>query len=505
MDEIVLTGNDLSIGDVWRVAQGAPGAPRVVIAAAALARVAASRRVIERVIAQGEAVYGVNTGFGQLSNISIAAEDIAQLQRNLLRSHACAVGEPFAADVVRAMMLLRANALVKGHSGVRTETVQLLVDCLNRGIAPRIPSQGSLGASGDLAPLAHLALVLTGEGEVLREGRAYPAGDALREVGLAPIALEPKEGLALINGTQAMTAVGALSVMRARFLSQAADGVAALTFEALRGVRDAFDEGLHLLRPHPGQMAAAKAMRTWLDGSGLTTAQGELRVQDAYSLRCIPQVHGATRDALAYIWRVLAVELNAATDNPLVLGGSDKIVSGGHFHGQPVALALDFLKLAAAELASISERRVERLVNPHLSGLPAFLARNPGLSSGLMIIQYVAASLVSENKVLAHPASVDSIPSSAGQEDHVSMGTTAARHAALIVDNVARVLAIEAIAAAEAISQQGANRQMARRTRELWSRVRSLSPEVVEDRSLSSDIEAVAHAMLAGEWYEGAD
>ena len=498
----MINGRDLSILDVWRVARGQPGAPRVAVAPDAQERVRASRRVIERVILQGEAVYGVNTGFGQLSNISIAPADIAQLQRNLLRSHACAVGEPFPVDVVRAMMLLRANALVKGHSGVRMETVELLVDCLNSGITPRIPSQGSLGASGDLAPLAHLGLVLMGEGEVIKDGAVYPADAALRERGLAPIVLAPKEGLALINGTQAMTAVGALCVTRARFLSHAADGVAAMTFEALRGVRDAFDGSLHELRPHPGQIAAAASMRAWLDGSGLTTAQGELRVQDAYSLRCIPQVHGATRDALDYTARVLDIEQNAATDNPLVLPDSERIVSGGHFHGQPVALALDFLKLAVAELASIAERRVERLVNPHLSGLPAFLARDPGLSSGLMIIQYVAASLVSENKVLAHPASVDSIPSSAGQEDHVSMGTTAARQAAAIVENVARVLAIEAIAAAEAISQQAFADRMAPRTAGLFARVRRLSPEVVEDRSLSADIETVAQAILCGEWYE---
>ncbi len=461
-----------------------------------------SRRVIERVILQGEAVYGVNTGFGQLSNISVAPADLAQLQSNLLRSHACAVGEPFPGDVVRAMMLLRANALAKGHSGVRMETVQLLVDCLNRGITPRIPSQGSLGASGDLAPLAHLGLVLMGEGEVIEDGAARPAAIALREQGLEPIALAPKEGLALINGTQAMTALGALCVMRARFLSHAADGVAAMTFEALRGVRDAFGESLHRLRPHPGQMAAAEAMRAWLDGSGLTTAQGEVRVQDAYSLRCIPQVHGATRDALEYTANIVEIEQNAATDNPLVLPDSGRIVSGGHFHGQPVALALDFLKLAVSELASIAERRVERLVNPLLSGLPAFLARDPGLSSGLMILQYVAASLVSENKVLAHPASVDSIPSSAGQEDHVSMGTTAARQAAAIVENVARVLAIEAIAAAEAISQQAFADRMAPRTARLFARVRGLCAEVERDRSLSADIEVVARAILRGEWYE---
>jgi len=496
----VLTGSDLTLEQVWEVAfadvDGAQASVEVVVSETAWPGIHASRACVEAVIDAGLPVYGVNTGFGKLSEVTIAPQDAVQLQRNLIRSHACAVGEPLPVPTVRALMVLRINALVKGYSGIRPETLDLLIACLNRGVHPYIPAQGSLGASGDLAPLAHLALMLMGEGRARSaSGQWQDSAVALRQAGLTPVTLQGKEGLALINGTQAMTAIGTLACVRAQRLLEVADGVAAITFEALHGVIDAFDMRLHALRPQPGQLTAAESINRWLTGSRLTTRQGELRVQDAYSLRCLPQVHGASRQSIAHVREVLTTEANAVTDNPLIFADTGDIVSGGHFHGQPVALVMDYLKIAVAELANISERRVERLVNPTLSGLPAFLARVPGLSSGLMILQYTAASLVSENKVLAHPASVDSIPSSAGQEDHVSMGTTGARQATAIVDNVTRVLAIEAIAAVEAIDIQGLREKMAPATRALYEKIRAVVAPVEQDRSLSAEIEQLAQIM----------
>ncbi|MCY0901452.1 MAG: histidine ammonia-lyase [Firmicutes bacterium] len=492
MRKIQINGQDLTLADVVQVAKGTA---TVEIAPEAWPGIRASRACVEQVVRSGRPVYGVNTGFGKLSEVTIAPEDAAQLQRNLIRSHACAVGPALPTATVRAIMLLRANALAKGFSGIRPDTLQLLVDCLNRGVHPVIPSQGSLGASGDLAPLAHLALLLMGEGEADVEGERMASSRALHRARLTPVVLQEKEGLALINGTQAMTAIGVLAWSRAERLCTIADGIAALTFEALQGVTDALSAAVHALRPQPGQVAAAASLSAWLSGSGLTTRQGELRVQDAYSLRCIPQVHGASRQCLTHVGDVLHTEINSATDNPLIFADTGEIISGGHFHGQPVALVMDYMKVGIAEMANISERRIERLVNPSLSGLPAFLARVPGLSSGLMILQYTAASLVSENKVLAHPASVDSIPSSAGQEDHVSMGTTAARQASAIVDNVARVLAIEAITAAEALSIQHVTAGMAPATRRFYELIREVVAEVLEDRSLSADIEALAEQL----------
>lgn len=501
MKQIEISGERLTLDEVWQAARAEPltdarSEVEVVIASDAWARVRSSQALVER-LAQGKApVYGVNTGFGKLAEVAIPPEQTAELQRNLIRSHACAVGEELSVEATRAVMLLRANALAKGYSGIREQTLRLLVDCLNCGVHPVIPQQGSLGASGDLAPLAHVALTLMGEGRARYRGERLSSAEALSRAGLQPVELAAKEGLALINGTQVMTAIAALAFARADHLAWLADGIAAMTMEALRGIVDAFDEALHALRPHAGQVSAATAMRHWLSGSRLTTRQGELRVQDAYSLRCVPQVHGATRQALGYVLQVLETEINSATDNPLVFVDSERVLSGGHFHGQPVALAMDFMKIAVAELANVSERRIERMVNPSLSGLSPFLTRKPGLSSGLMIAQYVAASLVSENKVLAHPASVDSIPSSAGQEDHVSMGTTAARHAAVIVENAARALAIEAVVAVEAIDLQGMPDQMAPRTRQLYEQIRALVPPVKEDRSLSEDFERVAELFL---------
>lgn len=493
---VYLDGNHLSFEQITDVLEN--GA-KVEISADAWRPVEAARQTVERHIEEGNIVYGVNTGFGKFSDHLISKSDIETLQVNLLRSHACAVGEPFSEKVSRTMILLRANALAKGFSGVRKETLQALVDFLNQGVHPVIPSQGSLGASGDLAPLAHLALVLIGEGEAYFKGQKLSGAEALNRAGLKPLLLKAKEGLALINGTQAMTAVGCVAYLEARRLERMALVVAALTLETLQGVEEAFWPESHLVRPYPEQQEAAARILFYVKGSKLTTRQGEIRVQDAYSLRCIPQVHGAIRRVLNRVKEDLLIEMNAATDNPLIFSDTKHVISGGNFHGQPIAFAMDFLGIAAAELAAISERRIERLVNPHLNNLPAFLSAKPGLESGLMITQYVAASLVSENKTLAHPASVDSIPSSANQEDHVSMGTTAARHACQIIRNTGRVLAIEALCAAQAADIRG-KEKLAPKTSELHRRVRGLVSFAGKDRSYSKDIETLAAAMRAGRW-----
>jgi histidine ammonia-lyase len=494
--EVELDGERVTAEDVARVAwEGA----QVVVSEAAWERVAACREMVEELVTSGKVVYGVTTGFGKFSDVHISPEDAVQLQANLIRSHACAVGEPLPVPTVRALMMLRANALVKGYSGIRAETLELLVSCLNAGVHPVVPSQGSLGASGDLAPLSHLALMLMGEGEAFYQGERLAAAAALAKANLQPITLQAKEGLALINGTQAMASIGTLALVKALRLAKAADMIAALTTETLRGIPAAFDEDVHRVRPYPEQLGVAANLRALLKGSRLTTEPGEIRVQDAYSLRCLPQVHGATRQALGYAQEKLAIEINAATDNPLLFVEEGKVISGGNFHGQPIAFAMDFLKIGMSELANISERRTERLVNPALSGLPAFLSHDPGIASGMMILQYVSASLVSENKVLAHPASVDSIPSSANQEDHVSMGTTAARHCDQVVANVAKVLAIELICAAEAVEFVGAD-GLAPATRKLYDQLRAIVPPVLTDRSTSAEIEQVAQELLQGHW-----
>jgi histidine ammonia-lyase len=495
-EPVLLTGDDLTLHDVWEVARGrraarlGPGAAETMGAARGL--VDAHRH---------DHTYGVNTGFGRFVSETIPDDQVAELQLRLLRSHACGVGEPYPEDVTRAAMLLRANALAKGYSGARVETVELLLAALERGVLPRVPSRGSVGASGDLAPLAHLALPLVGEGEAWYQGELLPGGEALGRAGLAPVALAPKEGLSLINGTQFMSAMGALGIVRARRCCRAADIACAMSLEALQGSRTSFHAGIHEARPLRGQGESAGAIRTLLEGSAIIESHRWCdKVQDAYSLRCAPQVHGACRDLVRYAEETVTVELNAATDNPLVLVDEGAIVSNGNFHGQPVAFALDALAMAGAELANIAERRVERLVNPALSdGLPPFLVpADAGLNSGFMILQYVAASLVSENKVLAHPASVDSIPTSAGQEDHVSMGNAAGLKLLQVLDNVERVLAIELLAGAQGVEflaplEPGAGVAAAR------SFVRTLSPRLREDRPMSQDIERVAAAIREGE------
>jgi histidine ammonia-lyase len=501
---VQLSGEDLTIDDVWAVAVDRTPAA---LSDAARDKILRARALVERA-AHGttEHTYGINTGFGRFVSRSIPEELTAELQLRLLRSHACGVGEPYPAEIVRAAMLLRANALAKGYSGARPETVELLIECLNRGLLPHVPSRGSVGASGDLAPLAHLALPLVGEGEAWVDDTRMSGADALVAVGLEPITLEAKEGLSLVNGTQFMAAFAALALARVRRLAKTADIACALSVEALQGSRTSFFPQIHAARPLPGQIDSAANILQLLEGSAIIESHRWCdKVQDAYSLRCAPQVHGASRDLLAYVEATVSVELNAATDNPLVLVDDELLLSNGNFHGQPLAFALDALAMAVSELANISERRIERLVNPSLSdGLPAFLTVDGGLNSGFMIPQYVAASLVSENKALCHPASVDSIPTSAGQEDHVSMGNAAGLKAWQVLANAERVLAIELLAGAQGVEflaplEPGAGARAARDS------VRALSPQVTDDRSLSGDIEAVAGAIRDGGFVEAVE
>ena len=448
-----------------------------------------SRKVVERIVEDGHTVYGINTGFGKFSDVSINESDVQALQLHLIRSHACGMGEPFEEIVSRAMVVLRLNALLKGFSGIRLEVLERLTYMVNHRIHPVIPQQGSLGASGDLAPLSHLALVLIGEGYVWDGDDQIPSHIVWKKHNIIPIVLEAKEGLALINGTQAMTAQGVVNMLESETLAYQSEWIAAMTMEALYGITDAFHPAIHEARGYKEQVGVAKRMLRWLEGSQLVTKQGEKRVQDAYSIRCIPQIHGASWQVLAYVKEKLEIEMNAATDNPLIIENGKMIVSGGNFHGQPIAFAMDFLKVAIAELANVSERRIERLVNPHLNeGLPPFLSPKPGLQSGAMILQYAAASLVSENKTLAHPASVDSIPSSANQEDHVSMGTIGARHAHQIIQNSRRVLSIEAICAAQGVEYRD-HMLISPALQYKWKEIRSIIPSITEDRIFSLDIE----------------
>lgn len=467
--------------------------------------IVAARRAVDAIAEAGDAapaVYGINTGFGALAETRIGEKDVIALQKNLVRSHATGVGPDLGEAEVRAMMLLRAQVVALGHSGVRAEVVDLLLAMLNTGVCPRIPAQGSVGASGDLAPLAHLALVLMGEGEATFGGQKMSGGEALERAGLHPVVLAAKEGLALINGTQYMAALGTLAVRDALGLCTLADVAGAMSLEANKGTKRPFDERLMVVRPHPGQAACAENLRALLDGSEIMQShEGCPRVQDAYSLRCMPQVHGASRDALHWAGEVLTREINSVTDNPTIFlrhdGGAD-LISGGNFHGQPLALALDLAAIATAELANISERRVEQLVNPALSsGLTPFLAPQSGLHSGFMIAQVASASLVSENKVLCHPASVDSIPSSAGREDHVSMGSVSARKLTQVIDNVRNALTIEILTAAQGIDQRRPLRSSPA-VEKAHAAVRAVSPTLDEDRPLYRDIAAVREIVISG-------
>jgi histidine ammonia-lyase len=499
---LAIDGQSLDLDGLESVARGG----RVVaLAAPAKDAVRAARRVVDDAVARGAVVYGVTTGFGNFADVRIPVDRLRELQLNLVRSHSAGVGAPREEAETRALVLLRANVLAKGFSGVRLETLELLVEMINRRVHPVIPSQGSVGASGDLAPLAHLALALVGEGECVFGGHRLPGREALLAAGLAALVLEPKEGLALINGTQLTTAIGALAVAEAQRLARSADVVGALSLDALEGTDVAFDPRIHAARPHPGQAASARNLRSLLAGSEVRESHRDCgRVQDAYSLRCMPQVHGAARDAIAYVAGTHVVEMNSATDNPMVFAETGEILSGGNFHAQPVAIASDLLAIAAADLGAVSERRTERLVNPSLSGMPAFLAREGGLHSGLMMAHVTAAALASESKSLAHPASVDSIPTSAGKEDHVSMGPTAAWKAARVVANTGRVLAVELLAACEALDFRRPLRSSGA-LEAVHSRVRQSVPTHGQDRVLGPEIEALAALLRSGAVLDAAE
>jgi histidine ammonia-lyase len=498
MEKLVLDGQALTLDEIDAVAHAGL---RVEVAADALRRVAESRGLIERILAAGETVYGVNTGFGKLADVHVRGDKLAELQINLVRSHAGGVGQPLAEAEVRAMVALRANVLAKGFSGVRPELLELLVAMLNAGVHPMIPEKGSVGASGDLAPLAHLALVVVGEGEAFYRGERMAGGEALRRAGLKPVQLTAKEGLALLNGTQAMTAVGALSVARARRVAKLCDLSGAMSLEALKGTPAAFDERIQKARPHAGQIAAAAHLLRLLEGSEIREShrQGDTRVQDAYCLRCMPQVHGAVRGVLEHVTGVLETEAGSATDNPLVFPGADAaVISGGNFHGAPLSYAFDYAAIAMTDLAGMTERRIDRLLNPDINeGLPAFLAMDPGLSSGFMIAQIVAAALINECQVLAHPSSTGSIPTDGGKEDHVSMGMTGAIKLRQIVEHVERVLGIELMCAAQALEFRRPLRSSAR-IEEAQAVIRGVVPKLERDRVLAGDIEAMAGAVRGG-------
>jgi histidine ammonia-lyase len=497
-----INGNDLTLEAVREVAWERRA---VLLDPDARPVVNRARAVVEALVAENRASYAITTGVGKLSDVRIAGDQIRELQLNLVRSHAAGVGEPLSAAETRAMMLLRANSLSKGHSGVRAAVIDTICEMLNRGVTPMVPSQGSVGASGDLAPLGHLALALVGEGECRDEqGRRGPAAEALRREQIKPLVLEAKEAVSLINGTQGMLAVGVLALLAAETLADSADVIGTLSLDALHGTDVAFDERIHQARPHPGQLTSAANLRKMLEGSELRESHRHcVRVQDAYSLRCMPQVHGAVRDTLAYGRRVMEVEANSAVDNPLVFmknprdGGAD-VISGGNFHGQPLAFALDFLGIALSALAGISERRLERLVNPTLNeGLPPFLAPGAGLHSGFMMAQVAAASLVSENKVWAHPASVDSIPTSGNKEDYVSMGMTAALKLKRIVDNTRQVMAIEAMAAAQALDLL-APLKTSKRGQAAHEAIRSVCATMEKDRVMYEDFARIAQLIASG-------
>ncbi|THB80187.1 MAG: histidine ammonia-lyase [Desulfobacteraceae bacterium] len=487
-EPIVLNGKDLNLNDLVRIARGGRG---VRISENAEARMEKSRGLVDEWVRNGERIYGVTTGFGALSGVTISYEDTRALQKNILLSHAAGMGDPLDEDVVRAMIALRVNDFCRGNSGLRLSTIRLLADVLNSGMVPLVPEKGSVGASGDLVPMAHLSLVLIGEGEAWVNGKRMPGAEALKTCGLEPIDLESGEGLALINGTQLMAALGSLAVYDAINLCKHADIAASMSLEVLMGTRAAFDERIHLARPHKGQIKAAQNMLRITNNSEIISSHKDCsKVQDAYTLRCSPQVHGASWDALGYVDGIMHTEMNASTENPLIFPDTQTFLSGGNFHGQPLALACDFLSIAVSELANISERRIERLVNPQLSGLPAFLIEDGGLHSGFMIAQYAAAALVSENKVLAHPASVDSIPTSANKEDHVSMGAWAARKCRSIVANVEEVLAIELLSAAQAIDLF-TNLKAGEGTMAAYQVIRGQVDYLTKDRFLSSDIARV--------------
>jgi histidine ammonia-lyase len=497
-----LNGQPLALEDLFAVAQGKRA---VALHPEAIVRMRQSRAAVERLLARGATVYGINTGFGKMSEVTIPADQLAELQLNLVRSHACGIGESLSEPEIRGMLLLRANVLAKGTSGTRVSVAEHLLAMLDRRVHPIIPARGSVGASGDLAPLAHLALGMIGEGEAFHDGNRMPAVQALSSAGLTPLRLEAKEGLALLNGTQAMASTGGLALLRAERVTRLADLAGAMTLEALKGTPVAFDARIAAARPHPGQMEVAAHLRSLLADSEIREShrENDPRVQDAYCLRCMPQVHGAVLNGLAHARRVLEVEMGSATDNPLVFvaqqpGAEDEILSGGNFHGAPLAHVLDYAAIVLTDLMAMAERRIDRLVNPDLNeGLPPFLTPQAGISSGYMIAHVAAAALLSEARVLAHPASVDSVPTSGGKEDHVSMGMTAALKFRQVVENAEAMLAIELMAAAEGLEYRRPLRPAIRVARAL-EQVRGIVAPLTRDRPLQPDIEQLCAAIAHG-------
>lgn len=491
---IIINGETLTLEEIIQVAVYGT---TVEIHEDAIKKIKKSRTIVENIVKEGKVVYGITTGFGKFSDVNISNDECKTLQKNLILSHSCGFGDMLSKEITRSIMLLRINALCKGFSGISLETLNTLLLMLNKGVHPCIPEKGSLGASGDLAPLSHMVLPMMGEGVAEYEGNIYDGKEAMNMANIEVIELTYKEGLALINGTQVMTGVGAIALKQAIDLVKLSDIAGALTLEALRGIKDAFDLRIHEVRPHKGQIDTAKNILSLVEGSTSITRQGELRVQDAYTLRCIPQIHGAIKDSINHVKEKVKIEVNSVTDNPIVLENGD-IISGGNFHGEPMALPFDFLAIAVSEMGNVSERRLERLINYQLNDLPAFLTPNGGLNSGFMITQYAAAALVSENKVLSHPASVDSIPSSANQEDHVSMGTIAARKALEVIQNTRRVLATEILAACQAIDFRE-NIELGKGTKIAYKTVRNHIEFIKEDKLMYNELEKCTDLLKNGE------
>jgi histidine ammonia-lyase len=500
MNKITLDGENLTFEQVVEVAYGSPNNPKIVLSESAKSKVNRASEAVDKLLERGEIAYGITTGFGALKDKIIPRDEVEKLQRNILISHAVGVGKPFDIPTVRAIMLIRANTLARGFSGIRLETLELLIEFLNLGIHPVIPEKGSLGASGDLAPLAHMALPLIGEGEAFVEGERLSGKDALEKFNLNPISLKAKEGLALTNGTTIMTAVGVVQAHRAQKLADLAETAGCLSLEALHGTTAAFDERIHALRPHPRQIRCAENLRKILQGSELVRQHDPKNIQDAYTLRCMPQVYGAVRDAIDYVEWVMSNELNAVTDNPLIFfdeAGEPEIISGGNFHGEPLALSMDYLALALTEIGNMSERRIMRMVDADSNGhiLPAFLTENGGLNSGFMIVQYTAAALASENKVLAHPASADTIPSSANVEDHVSMGVTSALKLRDVAENLENILALELFCAAQGVDFRrkvlGMDKKLGAGTRAIYEAIRAEVPFIEADTMMKPLMEKV--------------
>ncbi len=496
---INLNGNSLTIDQVHQVAHSNNGKIKLTIDSEAMIKMKASRAFVFDIVKKGEPVYGINTGFGALSSMHIAQKDLAQLQVNLIRSHCTGLGKPFSREVTRAIMLLRANCLISGFSGVEPSTVELLLDFLNNDITPVVPEKGSVGASGDLAPLSHIALALIGEGEVEFKGSIVNSDIAIKTLGRAPAILGPKDGLALINGTACMAALGALAVFEARRIMKLADICATLTMDGVRGTDKAYNPKITMLKPHPGQIASMKNLNRLVEGSQLKDSHPDCgKVQDPYSLRCVPQVHGACRQTLIHAEDVINTELNAVTDNPLIFVESGEVISGGNFHGEALALVMDYLAMGIAEICNISERRIEKMMNPSFSDLPAFLTKNSGLNSGLMIAHVTAAALVSENKYLCHPASVDSVPTSTDKEDHVSMGVTAGRKLHEVIENAKSVLGIELLCNTQALDLQRPATSSAP-LEAVYSLIRKTVPTIEEDRIFYKDINNIIKVINSGE------